>query len=174
MAKPPRLTEVQKDYAVTCFAKFMRPTQVCDALLDRFGVSIERNAVQMYDPTTSKGQTLGKKRKVMFEEVRKRFLDELDAIPIANKAMRLQQLQAHYDKVLNGATPNIRMALEILEKAAKEAGNVHSNEHHVHHSGKVKVEEVTEDEMRNGLAAAIAQVLTEEKARLDPATVTKH
>jgi hypothetical protein len=174
MARKPRLTEVQKDFAVTCFAKFMRPTQVCEALLDRFGLVIERNAVQMYDPTTTKGSTLGKKRKVMFAEVRKRFLDELNDIPIANRAMRLQQLQAHYEKITAGPQLNIRLALEILEKAAKEAGNFHSNEHHVHHSGKLKVEDVSEDEMRNGLAAAIAQALGDEKARLDPATVTKH
>jgi hypothetical protein len=74
----------------------------------------------------------------------------------------------------HGKNPNVRMALDILEKASKEAGGVHTNEHHVHHTGKVKVEEVTEDEMRNGLAAAIAQFLEDERNKAEQPGMTKH
>lgn len=170
-----RMTEEARDFATVCFARYMGPTQVADAVNARYGDGLlDKRTAQHYDPTVKMGQQLGKKRKALFKEARERFLAEVESIPIANKAMRLQQLQVHYEKITSAVTPNIRLALEILEKAAKEAGGVHSNEHHVHHTGKLKVEDVSEDEMRNGLAAAIAQALGDEKARLDPATVTKH
>lgn len=169
----PLMSEDAKDFATSCFARFERPGQVIAAIEERYGVTIDRRAIQMYDPETVKGQNLGKKRKALFEAVRQRFLKELEGIPIANKAVRLHQLQLHYNRTIEGRTPNIRLALEVLEKAAKEAGGVHTNETRVHHSGSVAVvEEVTEDEMRNGLAAAIAQALSEERDRLQ--NVTKH
>lgn len=161
-----------KDFAVLCFARFMRPGQVIAAIQERYGITIDRRLIQNYDPTSAKGQSLGKKRKALFEAMRERFLKDLDEIPIANRAMRLQQLQLHYDSAVDAK--NVRMALDVLEKAAKEAGGFHSNEKHVHLSGKVKVEEVTEDEMRNGLAAAIAATLEEMKAGVDPGTTTTH
>jgi hypothetical protein len=115
--------------------------QVIARVEERYGVTIDRRVIQNYDPETAKGQALGKKRKALFAEVRERFLKELEAFPIANKAVRLHQLQLHYDRTVDGKTPNIRLALEILEKAAKEAGGVHTNETRVHHSGSVAVEE---------------------------------
>jgi hypothetical protein len=171
------LSEEAKDFATSCFARFMRPGQVIAAIEERYEVTIDRRQIQHYDPTTAKGQTLGKKRKALFEAVRKRFLEELDEIPIANKAVRLQQLQEHYNRAVDGKVPNVRLALEVLEKAAKEAGGVHTNEHKVHHTGRVATvpaEPVTEDEMRNGLAAAIASALAEEAKRLQGQGVTKH
>jgi hypothetical protein len=166
------MTDDSKDFATICFARFMRPSQVIAAVQERYGITIDRRVIQNYDPETAKGQALGKKRKALFAEVRERFLKELEAIPLANKAARLHQLQLHYDRTVDGKTPNIRLALEILEKAAKEAGGVHTNETRVHHSGSVAVEEkVTEDEMRNSIAATIATALQAERDRL---SVTKH
>lgn len=173
--KKPGMTEDAKNLAVTCFARFMGPTQVAEAVNERYGKPgaplLDKRTAQHYDPTVRMGKNVSKKRRQLFDQVRAHFVAELEAIPIANRAMRLQQLQLHYDKMIGGTTPNIRMALEILEKAAKEAGGVHTNETRVHHSGSVKVEEVTEDEMRNGLAAAIAQALEERRAEVQP---TKH
>lgn len=173
MRKGP-LTEEAKDFATLCFARFMRPMQVVRAIEERFGVTIERSQAQTFDPETVKGQSLGKKRKALFAEARERFLKELDDIPIANKAARLQQLQLHYQNAVDSKTPNVRLALEILEKAAKEAGGVHTNVQKVEHSGKVAhlVEEVSEDEMRNSLAVAIAEALAAERER--QRGVTKH
>lgn len=152
-----------KDFAVLCFARFMRPGQVIAAIQERYGITIDRRLIQNYDPTTAKGQSLGKKRKALFEAMRERFLKDLDEIPIANRAMRLQQLQVHYDSAVDAK--NVRLALDVLEKAAKEVGGAHTNERKVHHSGSVTVEEeVTEDEMRNGIVAEIAEVLEEMKA----------
>jgi hypothetical protein len=169
------LTEEAKDFATLCFARFMRPGQVIAAVEERFGVVIDKRLIQHYDPTTVKGQKLGKKRKDLFEQVRERFLKELDEIPIANKAARLQQLQLHYDRAIDSKTPNVRLALDILEKAAKEAGGAHTNEHKVHHSGRVATvpaEPVSEEEMRNSLASALASALEAERNRLQG--VTKH
>lgn len=148
----------------------MRPSQVIEAVQERYGILLDKRVVQNYDPMTKKGESLGKKRKALFAAVRERFLKELEEIPIANRAVRLQQLQLHYDSAVD--KKNVRMALDVLEKAAKEAGNFHSNERHVHVAGKVQIEEVTEDEMRNGLAAAIATAI--EEARAAGAGVTKH
>lgn len=169
------LPDEAKDFAVLCFAKFMTPTQVAEATNDRFGTSIDRRQAQRYDPTSKLGaKQLGKKRKQLFEAARKRFLDDLNDIPIANKAMRLQQLQAHYDKVLSGHSLNLGMALKIIEQAAKEAEGFHSSERTVNLRGKVQVEDVSEDEIRGGIASAIAAALEAEQERLKPPSMTKH
>lgn len=176
--KPPRkrpkplMNDEAKNFAVLCFARFMRPTQVCEALKERFGIIIERNAAQMYDPTSVKGANLGKKRKIIWHECRERFLKELHDIPIANRAVRLQQLQNAFDRAIEKGSTGF--AMKILEQAAKEAGGTFTAERTVNLAGSIKVEDVTEDEMRNGLAAAIASALEGERERLDPATATKH
>lgn len=167
MKKGP-LTEDAKNFAVLCFARFMTPTQVAKAVNERFGLAIDKRAAHRYDPTRSNGQKLGNKRKALFAEVRQRFLDELEQIPIAHRAVRLQQLQTHYDGALE--KNNVGMGLRILEQAAKEAGNFHSNEKHVHMTGKLQVEDVTDEEMRGGIAAAIAQALDDARQP----DVTKH
>lgn len=170
-ARKPILSEEAKDFAILCFARFMSPTQVCEAIKDRFGIGVERNHIQTYDPTSVKGRTcLGKKRKAMFELTRERFLKELEDIPIANRAVRLHQLQIAFDGALEKR--NVGMAMKLLEQAAKEAGNFHSNEKHVHHSGKIAVEEVSEDEMRNALAAALADELEKRQPQVDQAPRT--
>jgi Tfp pilus assembly protein PilW len=86
--------------------------------------------------------------------------------------VRLQQLQAHYEKAADDG--NVRLALDVLEKAAKEAGGAHSNERTVNLTGRLAVEhkDVTEDDMRSGVAAAIAQALEAERAKVG--NVTKH
>lgn len=166
------LSEPAKDFAVLCYARFMRPKQVINALEERYGVVLDKRAVQMYDPTTCKGATLGKKRKQLWAECRERFLKELNAIPIANRAVRLQQLQNAFDSAIDkGATG---FAMKLLEQAAKEAGGTFTSERTVNLAGKIEVETVSEDEMRNGLAAAIAMALESERERLDPSTTTKH
>lgn len=170
---PSKLSDEAKDFATICFARYMRPSQVIAAVEERFGVTIDKRVIQNYDPETVKGHQLGKKRKALFAAARERFLQELEQIPIASKVVRLQQLQAHYNKAADAG--NVRMALDILEKAAKEAGGVHTNRTEVNVNGKVVVrEEVSEDEMRNGLAAVIATALQEEKDRLQAESVTRH
>jgi hypothetical protein len=117
----------------------LRPLHAADAgrarRQDRYGVTLERNAIQIFDPTSAKGKQLGKKRKALFAEVRERFLKELEEIPIASKMVRLQQLQAHYEKAADDG--NVRLALDVLEKAAKEAGGAHSNERTVNLTGRL-------------------------------------
>jgi hypothetical protein len=166
------LSDDAKDFATSCFARFMRLTQVIAAVEERYGVKVDKRVMQGYDPETVKGSQMSRKRRALFEAVRERFLKELDDIPIANKAVRLQQLQVHYSKAADNG--NVRLALDVLEKAAKEAGGVHSNITKVEHSGKVThlVEEVSEDEMRNSLAVAIAEALAAERDRAQG--VTKH
>lgn len=171
MAKPPALTEEAKDYAVTCFAMFMRPTQVSDAVFERFGVRLDRAMMQGYDPTSVKGNNnLGKKRKQLFVEVRAKFLEEIADIPIANRAFRLKQLQLAYDKAVD--SNNVRLATDLLEQASKEAGNFHASEKtvNVKHSGQIAVEEVSEDEMRVRLSEVLAATI--EQARASPGTST--
>lgn len=172
MAKRPLMPEEAKDFAVLCFARFMRPGQVMEAIKDRYGLDIDRRLIQNYDPTVTKGYQLGKKRKQLFEVTRERFLKELEDIPIASRAVRLQQLQHHYVTAID--RNNLGMGLRILEQAAKEAGGVHTNERHVHMSGKVQVEDVTDEEMRGTIAAAIATALQERKDALQPPTDTRH
>jgi hypothetical protein len=165
-----QLSDELKDFATSCFARFMRPMQVVRAVEHRFGIKLERNRIQIFDPESAKGKTLGKKRKALFAEVRQRFLKELEEIPIASKMVRLQQLQTHYEKAADDG--NVRLALDVLEKAAKEAGGAHSNERTVNLTGRLAVEhtDLTEEDMRGSIASAIVQALEAERMRVTNAT----
>lgn len=119
------LTEDAKRHIVQALACFDTPTQVAESVKEEFGVDVPRNQVAQYDPTKVSGRSLSKKWCVMFEDTRKRFREEVAEIPIASRAFRLRALGRMAQQAEK--TRNIGLAVQMIEQAAKEVGDVYVN-----------------------------------------------
>src|SRR5690606_19300200 len=91
------LKEPVKIFIVQSLACFETPQQVVDTVKQEFGIEINRKQVQLYDPTKVAGRNLSKKLKDLFEKTRAEFRSNVYDIPLANKAVRLSELQKMYD-----------------------------------------------------------------------------
>ena len=123
------LTNEVKAFIVQGLATYMTATQVVDAVNEEYQIEITRQAVSRYDPTKLSGQTLSDELKELFSECRKTFQEDLQAIPIANKAYRLNML----DRMARDAekSKNRPLAAALAEQAAKEMGEVFTNKQKV-------------------------------------------
>jgi hypothetical protein len=148
-----KLSEEVKTAIVQRLACYDTPQQVADAVKEEFGVDIDRRQVQLYDPTRS-GKKPAQKWCDLFEVTRKKFLDEVDTIPIANKAVRLRRI----DRMAREAEKmrNYPLAAQLLEQAAKETGGAYTNRREVTgaNGGPIEhadrsLEEMTDDELRD-------------------------
>ncbi|MDM1282395.1 DUF2280 domain-containing protein [Acinetobacter towneri] len=91
------LKEPVKIFIVQSLACFETPQQVADAVKQRFGIEIQRQQCENYDPTKYSGRNLSKKLKDLFEKTRKDFKTNIEDIPVANKAFHFKELQKMYD-----------------------------------------------------------------------------
>lgn len=91
------LKEPVKIFIVQSLACFDTPQQVADAVKQRFGIEIERQQCENYDPTKYAGRNLSKKLRDLFERTRKDFQINIYGVPLANKAVRLKELQKMYE-----------------------------------------------------------------------------
>ena len=114
-----------RTFVVQCLAAFDTPTQVVDAVKTEYGVQMTPQAVQSYDPTKYAGRNLKPKWRNIFEASRKSFLEDVNAIPIANKAARLRALNRMAQKA--EGMKNIGLASKLMEQAAREMGNAYTN-----------------------------------------------
>ncbi|WP_429499390.1 DUF2280 domain-containing protein [Robbsia andropogonis] len=119
------LTENVKAFIVRALACYDTPSQVSEAVRDEFGIEVSRMQVASYDPTKKTARTLANKWHLIFDETRKRFLDETAAIPIANQSFRLRALQKLYEKTERRG--NVVVAADLIEQAAKEVGGMFVN-----------------------------------------------
>jgi hypothetical protein len=134
MEKHEQLSFVLKREIVQRLARFDTPGQVVKAMKADYGLDLSPQRVQYYDPTSKNGAALSEEFKVLFHETRKRFLEDLDAIPIANKAVRLRRLDRMATKAEDQG--NMVLAAELGELAAKEVGGAFTNKHQHEHTGK--------------------------------------
>lgn len=121
------LKDEVKRFIVQALACFDTPTQVVQAVKETFGVEVSRQQCEQYDPTKHAGRDLGVKWKAVFEDTRKRFREETAEIPIANRAFRLRAMNRFVERA--ESLKNIGLAMQILEQAAKEVGDVYVNRH---------------------------------------------
>lgn len=119
------LSNEVKAFIVQALACFDTPSQVAEAVNKEFGIEISRQTAESHDPTKRQGRNLAKRWVVLFEDTRKRFREETAEIPIANRAYRLRALARMVEKV--EGMRNYGLALQILEQAAKEVGDVYVN-----------------------------------------------
>lgn len=118
-----RLTEQQKAVIVTALACWYGPSEVRDLLKSEYGLDLPLSQITPYDPTTINGQRLSAELKALFHETREKFKSDIQAIPIANQAFRLRELQ----KLYRNTGKNIVLGASLLEQAAKEAGGMFTN-----------------------------------------------
>lgn len=110
------LKEPVKIFIVQSLACFETPQQVADAVMQRFGIEIDRRQCENYDPTKFAGRNLSKKLKDLFDRSRKEFRENVEDIAIANKAFRLMELQKMYDD----SGRNKRAKQNLLKQAFQE------------------------------------------------------
>ena len=116
------LKEPIKIFIVQALACRDTPQEVAEMVKEEFGVEIDRRQCENYDPTKFAGRNLSKKLTDLFNQTRKKFDKGLVDIPIANKHYRLKQYQKQLEK-----TKNAKLALKILEQAAKDCGGQFTN-----------------------------------------------
>lgn len=119
------LKDEVKAFIVQALACFDTPSQVCQAVKEQYGIEVSRQLCERYDPTKYSGRDLGQKWRTFFEECRKRFREETVDIPIANRAFRLRAMNRFVEKA--ETMKNIGLAMQILEQAAKETGDIYVN-----------------------------------------------
>lgn len=110
------LKEPVKMFIVQSLACFETPQQVADAVMQRYGIEIDRRQCENYDPTKFAGRNLSKKLKDLFDKSRKDFRKNIEDIAIANKAFRLNELQKMYDD----SGKNKRAKQNLLKQAFQE------------------------------------------------------
>ena len=128
MTKPKkkRLTDVEKAFVVQELACFGSPKEVSETLMEECAVQLAPQNIECYDPNKRAGQNLSKKWRVLFEHTRQAFLDHVETqVPHAHKAVRIKKLAGAADAFENAGN-YMGMAL-MLEKIARELGNVHTN-----------------------------------------------
>lgn len=119
------LSDAAKRFIVQALACYDTPTQVAEAVKEEFGLDVHRAQVAQYDPTKQAGRTLAKKWRDLFDDTRKRFREEAAEIPIAQRAFRLRAMHRMLEKAER--MRNLPLALQVLEQAAKETGDMHVN-----------------------------------------------
>ena len=114
-----------KSFIVQALACFDTPSQVVETVKNEFGVVVTRQQVETHDPTKAAGKGLAARWQTLFHDTRKRFREETADIPIANRAFRLRAMNRFVEKA--ETMKNIGLAMQILEQAAKEAGDMYVN-----------------------------------------------
>lgn len=114
-----------KAFIVQALACFDTPTQVSHAVKQEFDIDVTRQQVEQHDPTKRAGVNLAAKWVTLFHDTRARFREETADIPIANRAFRLRAMNRFVEKA--ETMKNIGLAMQILEQAAKEVGDVYVN-----------------------------------------------
>jgi len=146
MKKPhEKLTDEIRALVVQRLACFQTPSNIAATLKKDFAVEITPQAIQAYDPTKVAGAKLSPKWRAAFEAARKRFIENVADIPIANMAVRLATL----DRIATQAEArgNLVLAMQATEQAAKEMGGIYTNRSRVEHTGKdgQPIETITRD-----------------------------
>jgi len=116
-----------KSFIVQALACFDTPSHVSQAVKQEFDVDVTRQQVEQHDPTKRAGAHLAVKWQTLFHDTRKRFREETAEIPIANRAFRLRAMNRFVEKA--ETMKNIGLAMQILEQAAKETGDIYVNRH---------------------------------------------
>jgi hypothetical protein len=126
-----------KLFIVQALACYDTPSAVVDGVKEKFDVTVSRQQCEAYDPTKRAGAALAIRWLTAFEDTRKRFREEVAEIPIANRAVRLRALDRMAGKAESKG--NIVLAMQIIEQAAKEMGDLYMTKGRPQRSGGAPV-----------------------------------
>lgn len=142
-----------KTFIVTQLGRFESARSVIDMVKERFGLTLTHQQISNYDPATKSGERLSPELKAIFESEREKFRKDIDAIPIANKAVRLAMLQRAALEAQKVGNRNQMAAL--VKQAAEEVGEVYTNKRSMDVKGKMEhdVKQVSDAALIAALAA---------------------
>ncbi len=140
-----RLKKIHQVFIVQQLACFKTPQEVADAVQELFGFEINRAQVVNYD-STKPYYDGAKKWKILFDDARKKYLENINDIPIANQAYRMQIYQdlISSERKKDERSRNKILMLQIAEQAAKDAGGMFTNQRRIEGSLTVTDNEVAE------------------------------
>lgn len=148
----PRVTEQQKAFLVQRLACYDSPREAAEALKAEHGIEMSPQSVEHYDPHKRAGASLADKWRELFEATRKAFLNDLeDHVPIANRAVRLREMQKAFNA--HKGRGNWGGAMQVLEQAAKEVGDVHTNKRELtgKGGGPIEFSELSDEQLNSRL-----------------------
>lgn len=133
MAKA-KLSDEVKTFIVQALACFDSPSAVAGSVKKEFQIEVSRQLVESHDPNKKASVGLATKWRILFEETRKAFLEDMAEIAISHRAVRLRALQRMAEKAEErGKLP---LAASLLDQAAKEVGEAYTNRHKHEHTGR--------------------------------------
>jgi hypothetical protein len=105
-----KLTKDEQFELVKRIAWFWRDVDITKFLKDNFGKSITAQTIQEYRKAEH--------WKLQIESFRDKYLNEVNAVACANKRVRLEELQKHYDQMVREG--NTKDAVSILKEFREE------------------------------------------------------
>ena len=124
------LLDEEKHWLIDRLACYGSITEIARDFHETFGRVIPKSTVSYYDPTSVQGgRVLSQQWKELFAARRKRFLDDVSTIPIANSSYRLMLLNRLIENALLSKRPNTRLIARLMEQAAREVGGSFTNRH---------------------------------------------
>ncbi|WP_298725754.1 DUF2280 domain-containing protein [uncultured Ferrovibrio sp.] len=140
-----KLDEATKRLIVMELACYRTPSEVVEIVGEKLGIKLDRRQVFDYAPYGSHGDRVPQKWRDLFDATRKQFLKDTAEIPIAQRIFRLRELNDMEQRAK--ARGNYALAAQLLEQAAKECGDVYTNQQRVKHSGAVATYEATPEQI---------------------------
>ena len=148
-----KLTDEHKTFVVQRLAGFDSVASIVTWLREEYQVSISRQSVRYYDPTTYAGRECPERWKTLFDATRKAIHDGRAEIGIANKMVRLRWLDAMAHDAMDKG--KFKAATQILAQAAREMGEGRKQKHE---QGEIRPSgDLGDAEFRARLAAAVAK-----------------
>ena len=132
-AERTRLTHEQKVYVVKRLAAYDAPVVIVRGLQEEFGITVRADLVHYYHPERGYGRTLAQHWKDLFWDTRESYVDSTADIGAGHKPVRIRW-RGEMAQETWGAGQH-RIANEILDSVAKEAGSGAGNGHGRGHFG---------------------------------------
>jgi hypothetical protein len=128
-----KLTDEQKLYVVRRLAAYDKTAAVARGLKEVFGVTISPQAVEHYDPGRPAGADIAPHWREIFRESRKAYIASVADIGTMDKPVRMQLRE----RMALGAFEegNYKLANDILDSIAKEAGDAFAARNRHEHFG---------------------------------------
>lgn len=141
---------------MTLLAQFVGPAKVKEHFQVEHGVALTLQHITAYDPTRPQFR-VAEKWRTIFWAARKRYMEEVGSIPIANQGFRLNLL---HEAVLSARSRgNYVLMADLLEQAAKEVGGALTNKREVDLKDDRLMAELSEDERAERAARLFDQAL---------------
>lgn len=152
-----RINKKVKIFIVKMLAEFETTTETAKAVKNIFNVDVSQQQCECYDPTKKMGFDLSQELRDKFFEYRRKANEELEAIPVANKRYRLQQIQNLIDENPN----NPVFTPKWLEQAAKEMGGQFTNRQEITGKDGKPIETINQNVPTDSYLKAREQVLND-------------